>query len=78
MAYSYKDIEKISSLKTWTDKQKLDELLWIDCNLYANLGIDSTKTEVSLVAATSKKIYKLIKKIDEPMGNLFLNALENK
>jgi hypothetical protein len=78
MVYTYKDIENISSLNTLTDKEKIDELLRIDCNMYANLGIDSNKTEVSHVALTSKKIYKIIKRIDEPMGSMFLNALEKK
>tara|TARA_R110000803_G_scaffold195477_1_gene258707 strand:- start:159 stop:395 length:237 start_codon:yes stop_codon:yes gene_type:complete len=78
MGYTYKDIDKVSSLKTWTDKQKIDELLRIDCSLYANLGVESNKTEVSHVALTSKRIYKLIKRINEPMGTLFLNAIEKK
>lgn len=76
MNYTHKDIEEISLFKTWSDKKKIDELLRIDCCMYANLGLESSKQEVSQVSSTSKKIYKLIKKIDDTMGSMFLNALE--
>ena len=42
MKYRYDNIDTFMSYKSWTDKQKIDELLRIDCNLYANLGTDST------------------------------------
>ena len=45
MGYSIEDIEKISEFKSWSDRQKIDELLRIDCTMYTNLGVDSTKTE---------------------------------
>ena len=45
MNYKYKDIEKFTQFTSWTDKQKIDELLRIDCSLYAHLGTDSTKAE---------------------------------
>jgi len=45
MEYTIEDIEKIESFKTWSDRKKVDELLRIDCNMYTNLGSDSTKTE---------------------------------
>jgi len=76
MNYTYTDIDEVALLSTLSDKHKIDELLRIDCSMYANLGLDSTKQEVSKVYATSKKIYKLINKIDNTMGALFLNALE--
>ena len=45
MEYNYKDITKVLEFKTWTDKRKIDELFRIDCEMYTNLGTDSTKTE---------------------------------
>ena len=45
MRYKYEDIEKFMEFKTWTNKDKIDKLLEIDCSLYAHLGIDSTKAE---------------------------------
>ena len=45
MEYTYSDIDKIAEFKTWSERQKLDELLRIDCKMYTNLGSDSTKKE---------------------------------
>ena len=45
MRYKYEDIEKFLDFKTWTNKQKIDKLLEIDCSLYAHLGTDSTRSE---------------------------------
>ena len=77
MEYTYSDIEKIAEFKTWSERQKLDELLRIDCKMYTNLGVDSTKKEASDVRAKSKKIYKLIKTINPTMGTTFLNAMDS-
>ena len=68
MKYNFKDIEKILEFKTWSDREKIDELLRIDCNLYAHLGIDSTKSDKELVRKQSRIIYKQIKTIDPVMG----------
>ena len=59
----YKDKDKIIGFKTWTDQQKIDQLLHIDCNLYANLGTDSTRAEKDEVKRKSIEIYRTIKKI---------------
>lgn len=77
MEYTYSDIDKIAEFKTWSERQKLDELLRIDCKMYTNLGSDSTKKEVLDVRAKSKKIYKLIKTINPTMGTTFLNAMDS-
>ena len=58
--------------KTWSDKQKIDELLHIDCNLYANLGTDSTRAEKEEVKRKSIEIYRTIKTIDKKLGDEFL------
>ena len=39
MAYTTKDIDKVLGFTTWTDKQKLDELLRI-CLLYTSDAAD--------------------------------------
>ena len=57
----YKDKDKIIGFKTWTDQQKIDQLLHIDCNLYANLGTDSTRAEKDEVKRKSIEIYRTIK-----------------
>ena len=59
-----------------TDKEKIDKLLELDCNLYTNLGTDSTKTEKQEVKRMSKKIYKAIQTINEPIGKSLLQAID--
>tara|TARA_R100001015_G_C4463997_1_gene49914 strand:- start:173 stop:412 length:240 start_codon:yes stop_codon:yes gene_type:complete len=72
MKYKYEDIEKFMKFKTWTNKQKIDKLLEIDCSLYANLGIDSLKSERDEVKKKSIEIYRTIKKIDKKLAEQLL------
>ena len=69
MRYKYEDIEKFMKFKTWTDKDKIDKLLEIDCSLYAHLGTDSTRSEKEEVKKRKvlRKFYftKENKKIEE-------------
>ena len=44
--------------------------------MYTNLGIDSTKTEKQAVKRMSKKIYKAIQGINEPIGKSLLQAMD--
>lgn len=76
--YNTEDIEKVANFKSWTEKQKIDELLRIDCAQYTNLGVDSTKAEKEVVRKTSRKIYRLIKRIDHNLGQSFLNAMDDR
>jgi hypothetical protein len=68
-------IENILAEQT-TDNQKIDKLLELDCNLYTNLGSDSTKTEKQEVKRMSRKIYKAIQTINEPIGKSLLQAMD--
>jgi len=72
MRYKFEDIENILKFNTWTDKDKIDKLLEIDCSLYAHLGIDSTKAEKEEVKKRSIEIYRTIKTIDKKLGDEFL------
>ena len=72
MKYTFDDIEKIIEFKSWSKKRKVDTLLAIDANLYCNLGVESSKTERENVKMQSRKIYRLIKTIDEYSGKLLL------
>jgi hypothetical protein len=72
MEYTVKDIDKVLAFKTWTDKQKIDELLRIDAVQYCNLGTDSTPSERGEVKMNSKSIYKAIKKIDSELGAILM------
>jgi len=77
MDYTIKDIDKILEFKTWSDRKKIDELLRMDCEMYTNLGIDSSKKEKSEVTKNSRRIYKAIKTIDQKMGQTFLLAMDS-
>ena len=72
MRYKYEDIEKFMQFTSWTDKQKIDELLRIDCSLYAHLGTDSTKGEKDEVKRRSIEIYRTIKTLDKQLGDELL------
>jgi|13_taG_2_1085334.scaffolds.fasta_scaffold01444_12 hypothetical protein len=76
MDYTINDIDKILEFKTWSERRKIDELLRMDCEMYTNLGIDSTKKEKSEVTKNSRRIYKAIKTIDQKMGQTFLLAMD--
>lgn len=64
--------DKVVSYKTYTDAKKIDALLEINSDQYCNLGIDSTKTEVNNARLTSRYIFRLIKTMDQRLGNMLL------
>jgi hypothetical protein len=76
MEYTINDIEKITEFKSWNEKKKIDELLRIDCDLYTNLGVDSTKSERLDVRKNSRKIYRQIKLINHKIGNDLLVVMD--
>ena len=76
MDYSVEDIDKILNYKTWSDKKKIDTLLFIDCCLYTNMGTESTQTERHATKVKSRKLYRAIGKIDTAVGKQILNSLD--
>ena len=72
MKYTFDDIEKIAGFSSWSKKKKVDTLLEIDAYLYANLGKESSKSEIENTKLKSRKIYRIIKTIDEYSGKLLL------
>lgn len=71
-------IDKIVGYKTWSVKRKVDSLLEIDCELYTNLGTDSTASDRKKVKALSKVIYKAISNISPIDGYLIKAWYEEK
>jgi len=69
-------IEKVLGYKTWSDKRKIDALLEYDCNMYTNLGSESTKTQVQDVKKKSRAIYRAISKIDSDDGKKLLYHMD--
>ena len=76
MSYNFSDIEKIISFSSWTDKEKKDELLRIDCSMYTYLGKDSSKQDLEQVKKNSRVIYKSLKAIDHNLSELLMNAID--
>jgi len=76
MGYTINDIDKIIEFKSWSDKKKIDELLRLDCSQYTNLGLESSKSQREEVKKNSRKIYKLIKKVDKELGDKFLRVMD--
>ena len=72
MAYNINDIDKILSFKTWTERQKIDALLKVDCFMYTCLGTDSLKKERVEVQRNSRKIYQAIKTINPEEAKILL------
>ncbi len=72
MAYNVNDIDKILGFKTWTDRQKVDALLKIDCFMYTELGADSLKKEIEEVHKKSRKIYQAIKSVNPEEAKILL------
>ena len=62
---------------SWSDKKKIDTLLYIDCNMYANLGVDSLIKERKETKQQSKKIYKAIKQINAELGKTLLHGMDS-
>ena len=58
--------------------KEIDELLRTDCSLYANLGLDSTKTEREEIRKRSINIYRTIKTLDKELGDEFLLTMNLK
>lgn len=76
LKYTIDDIDKIVDYTSWSVKKKIDTLLHIDCIMYANLGIDSTKTERLETKKKSRLIYRAIKKLDENVGQSLLISVD--
>ena len=72
--YTIEDIDKISGYSTWNPKKKIDTLLRVDCIMYTNLGVDSTKAERMETKRKSLSIYRAIKKLDEATGRALLTS----
>ena len=60
-------------------REQVDKIMSykLNSNQYTKLGIDSTKTQKSKVKATSKYIFRAIKKLDESFGRLLLIDAQN-
>ena len=65
---------RVLSHKSYSDVQKIDSLLELNANMYANLGSDSKKGEVDDVKRKTRVIYRAIKSIDERQGSLMLRT----
>ena len=76
-----KDIKKIAEEIAidfkLTVKERTNLLLKIDCDLYTNLGKDSSKKEKEEVREISKYIYTRLALIDETSNKVLLKAIDS-
>jgi hypothetical protein len=66
------EIDRVLSMKTWSDQKKIDTLLLFDHTLHGNLDVTNQKSEKKEVIRRSRMIYKGIKNIDKTIGESFL------
>ena len=78
MKYTIESFNDVVNDTTMTDKEKIDNLLWIDANIYSNMGMDSTQKERDEATRLSKKIYNCIKSIDNEIGEKFIRLIDKK
>tara|TARA_S200002703_G_scaffold155144_1_gene158920 strand:+ start:310 stop:546 length:237 start_codon:yes stop_codon:yes gene_type:complete len=57
-------------------KERVDELLELDCDQYCNMGTDTGLEERIEVKENSKHIYNCIKGINEPIGSSLLDFMD--
>lgn len=76
MEYKFKDIEHIIDFKTWSVDKKISELFRIDCYMYTNLGMESTKKEKEETKKKSRIIYRSIFKIDAEIGKGLISSMD--
>lgn len=70
-------VDKIMSYTSVKKSEKIDRLLELNSDQYTNLGKDSSKTEKLKVKATSKYIYRAIRKLDDSFGRLLLRDAQD-
>jgi hypothetical protein len=79
-AYMTKDIKQLAQ-EIAIDfqkriKERTDKLLELDCDMYTNLGSDSTLEERVEVKKNSKHIYSCIRGINEEIGKSLLEYMD--
>lgn len=70
-----KEAEEIAIDFAKSIKERTDALLKLDCDLYTNLGIDSSKEEKERVKELSRFIYTRVALIDQD-SKVLLEALD--
>lgn len=75
MSFNTDTIDKIVNYKTIKKRDKIDRLLEIESNYIANnIGCNISKTEKNNIRKNSRYIYRAISKINQEVGNKFLQA----
>jgi len=66
------EVKRIAEDFNKSIKQRIEELLEADTNMYTQLGLDSTKSEKEDVKKKSRLIYRAIKDLDSSIGSQLL------
>lgn len=77
MSDTRKKAEQIAKDFQLSIKERTDALLKLDCEMYMELGKDSTKTQRKEVKQNSKFIFKQLKGFNETDAELLLRALDD-
>lgn len=72
MEFTKGEITSIVNNNNFDKRKKIDELLHMDCLMYAYLGIDSTEEERNNVKDMSQVIYQAIYDIDSEQGAVLI------
>jgi hypothetical protein len=72
--FSINIIDEIINDTKMTDLEKTDQLLELDCMMYANLGTDSSSEDRDFVKKTSAYIYRSVKRINNSLGDQLMYA----
>jgi hypothetical protein len=72
MEFTKDKIEAIVSNDDFDNRKKIDELLRMDCIMYAYLGTDSTDEERNEVKDMSQNIYQAIYSVDKEEGSMLI------
>ncbi len=74
MEFTIDKIAAIANNSNFDNRKKIDELLHMDCLMYAYLGTDSTDDEREAVKNMSQVIYQAICEIDNEEGSMLINT----
>jgi V8-like Glu-specific endopeptidase len=74
MEFTIDKIAAIANNSNFDNRKKIDELLHMDCLMYAYLGTDSTDDEREAVKNMSQVIYQAIFEIDNEEGSMLINT----
>ena len=69
-------VDRVMEYTSYSNRKKIDTLLFLNADQYCNLGKDCSKSARSIAEANSRYIYKQIRTLDLSLGKLLLRYRE--